>query len=136
VINATPRPLYLRERPGTHYTRGCLDPRAGLDSAENLAHTRIRSPDRPARKESLYRLSYPDLAPPLVPKKRMRGPILPLPKSSRRDIKPKRKAQLWLYHQEFVLNFYSQDRQNKGLLSACVKLSLQRAVQKSLFCAG
>ena len=26
--------------------------------AENLAHTWIRSPDRPARSESLYRLSY------------------------------------------------------------------------------
>jgi hypothetical protein len=28
-------------------------------SAENLASTGIRSPDRPARSESLYRLSYP-----------------------------------------------------------------------------
>jgi hypothetical protein len=28
-------------------------------AAENLAPTRIRSPDRPARSESLYRLSYP-----------------------------------------------------------------------------
>ena len=27
--------------------------------AENLAPTGIRSPDRPARSESLYRLSYP-----------------------------------------------------------------------------
>ena len=27
--------------------------------AENLAQTGIRSPDRPARSESLYRLSYP-----------------------------------------------------------------------------
>jgi hypothetical protein len=27
--------------------------------AENLAHTGIRSPDRPARSQSLYRLSYP-----------------------------------------------------------------------------
>jgi len=27
--------------------------------AENLAHTGIRSPDRPARRQSLYRLSYP-----------------------------------------------------------------------------
>ena len=26
--------------------------------AENLAHTGIRSPNRPARSESLYRLSY------------------------------------------------------------------------------
>ena len=28
-------------------------------SAENLAPTGIRSPDRPARSQSLYRLSYP-----------------------------------------------------------------------------
>jgi len=27
--------------------------------AENLVHTGIRSPDRPARSESLYRLRYP-----------------------------------------------------------------------------
>ena len=27
--------------------------------AENLAHTGIRSPDRPDRKQSLYRLTYP-----------------------------------------------------------------------------
>jgi hypothetical protein len=27
--------------------------------AENLAHTGIRSPDRPARSQSLYRMSYP-----------------------------------------------------------------------------
>jgi len=27
--------------------------------AENFTSTRIRSPDRPARSESLYRLSYP-----------------------------------------------------------------------------
>jgi hypothetical protein len=28
---------------------------------ENLARTGIRSPDRPARSQSLYRLSYPGL---------------------------------------------------------------------------
>jgi hypothetical protein len=27
--------------------------------AENLAHTGIRSPDRPVRSESIYQLSYP-----------------------------------------------------------------------------
>jgi hypothetical protein len=32
--------------------------RAGLEGAENLAPTEIRSPDRPARSESLYRQSY------------------------------------------------------------------------------
>jgi hypothetical protein len=35
-----------------------LGPRACL-GAENLAPTGIQSPDRPARSESLYRLSYP-----------------------------------------------------------------------------
>jgi hypothetical protein len=63
VVNATPRTLYLRERPGTHCIGGCVGTRAGRDGAENLAPTGIRSPDRPARSESLYRLSYP--GPPL-----------------------------------------------------------------------
>jgi hypothetical protein len=31
VVNATPRPLYPRERPGTHCVRGWLGPKAGLD---------------------------------------------------------------------------------------------------------
>jgi hypothetical protein len=35
-----------------------VGPRAGLDVAKNLAPTGIRSPDRPARSQSLYRLSY------------------------------------------------------------------------------
>ena len=34
-------------------------PGQGWTGAENLAPTGIRSPDRPARSESLYRLSYP-----------------------------------------------------------------------------
>ena len=37
--------------------------------AENLASTGIRSPDRPARSQSLYRLRYPALTPKLVNKK-------------------------------------------------------------------
>jgi hypothetical protein len=36
-----------------------MGPRAGLDGAENLVPTGIRSADRPARSESLYRMSYP-----------------------------------------------------------------------------
>jgi hypothetical protein len=36
-----------------------VGPRAGLDVCENLASTGIRSPDRPSRSQSLYRLSYP-----------------------------------------------------------------------------
>jgi hypothetical protein len=35
-----------------------MGPRTGLDCAENLTPTGIRSPDSPARSESLYRLSY------------------------------------------------------------------------------
>jgi len=31
VVNSTPRPLYLRERPGTHCTGSWEGPRAGLD---------------------------------------------------------------------------------------------------------
>jgi hypothetical protein len=58
VVSTTPRPLYPRERPGTHCTGGWVGPRAGLDFAKNLALTRIRSSDRPARSQSLYRLSY------------------------------------------------------------------------------
>jgi hypothetical protein len=50
--------LYLRERPGTHCIGGWVGPGLVCKSAENLAPTGIRSPDRPARSESLYRLSY------------------------------------------------------------------------------
>ena len=30
-VNVTPRPLYPRERPGTHYIGGWVGPKAGLD---------------------------------------------------------------------------------------------------------
>jgi hypothetical protein len=50
VANATPRPFYPRERPGTH----CGPVWTG---AENLAPTGIRSLDCPARSD--YRLRYP-----------------------------------------------------------------------------
>ena len=36
-----------------------MGPRQVWKGGENLARTEIRSPDRPARSESLYRLSYP-----------------------------------------------------------------------------
>jgi hypothetical protein len=54
MVNATPRPLYRRERPGTHCIGNWVGPRAGRTGVENLAPTGIRSPDRPARSESLY----------------------------------------------------------------------------------
>ena len=41
------------------FCRRLVGPRVGLDGRENLASTGIRSMDRPARSESLYRLSYP-----------------------------------------------------------------------------
>ena len=34
VVNATPRPLYPRERPGPHCTGGCVNSRAGLYGGE------------------------------------------------------------------------------------------------------
>ena len=36
-----------------------MEPSVGLDGAENLAPTSIRSQYRPARSELLFRLSYP-----------------------------------------------------------------------------
>jgi hypothetical protein len=55
VVSTTPRPLYPRERPGTHCTEGWVGPRVGLDVCEKSRPHR----DRPARSQSLYRLSYP-----------------------------------------------------------------------------
>jgi len=37
VVNATPRLLYPRERPGTHCIGGWVSHRADLDGCENLA---------------------------------------------------------------------------------------------------
>ena len=59
VINATLRLLYPRERPGTHCKEAGWASEPVWTGAENLAPTGIRSPERPARSESLYRLSYP-----------------------------------------------------------------------------
>ena len=58
VVSTTPRSLYRRERTGTHCTGGWVGPRVGLDGYGKCCPTGIRSPDRPARSESLYRLSY------------------------------------------------------------------------------
>jgi len=48
-----PTSLPPEKRAGAHVTAGRVDPRAGLYRCG------IRSPDRPARSESLYRLLYP-----------------------------------------------------------------------------
>ena len=45
-------------RPGTHCTGGWLGARSGLDRREKSHPTGIQSPDRPARNQSLHRLSY------------------------------------------------------------------------------
>jgi len=47
------------ERPGTHCTRGWVGLRVGLDRCGKSRPNGIRSPDRPARRQSLYRLRYP-----------------------------------------------------------------------------
>ena len=45
--------------PGTLRIGGLVGPKAGLDGCGKSRPTGIRSPDRPAYSESLYRLSYP-----------------------------------------------------------------------------
>jgi hypothetical protein len=48
--------------PGTHWTRGWVGPKASLDPEARgniLSLCEPRSPSRPARSQSLYRLSYP-----------------------------------------------------------------------------
>ena len=47
------------ERPGSHCIGGWVAPEPVRTGAEYLAPTAIRSPDRPARSESLYQLRYP-----------------------------------------------------------------------------
>ena len=59
MVNATPRPLYPRERdPVPIVQEAGWAPGPVRTGAENLSLTGIRSPDRPARSESLYLLSY------------------------------------------------------------------------------
>ena len=59
VVKATLRPFYPRERPGTNVIGRWWAPEPVWMGAEILASTGIRSPDHPARSESLYLLSYP-----------------------------------------------------------------------------
>ena len=55
-----PAALYPRERPGTHCTGVWVGPRAGLDRCgKSRPPPGIDPPDRPARSQSIYRLSYP-----------------------------------------------------------------------------
>jgi hypothetical protein len=65
VVSVTPRPRFTHgERtPGTHWTWGWVDLRAGLDAVARrkiLCLCRGSNPDRPARSQTLYWLSYCD----------------------------------------------------------------------------
>ena len=53
-----PAELYPRERPGTHLQEAGWVPGPVLTGGKSRSNG-IRSPDRPARSQSLYRLSYP-----------------------------------------------------------------------------
>ena len=55
-----PQSLYPRERQGTYCIGGWVGPQGRSGRVRKISpHTGIRSPDRPSRSESLYRLSYP-----------------------------------------------------------------------------
>jgi len=59
VVNSTPRPLYPRELSGTQFYWRLGGPHGRSERLrKTLPPTRIRSPDRPALSESLYRLRY------------------------------------------------------------------------------
>jgi hypothetical protein len=60
VVNATPQPLYPRKRdlvPMVHGTWWAPGP--VWTDVENFDPTGTRSPDRPTRSKSIYRLRYP-----------------------------------------------------------------------------
>ena len=60
VVNATPLAHYLWDRhPGSIVQEVEWFSRSVWKDAENLTPTGIRSPDRPAHSESLYRLRFP-----------------------------------------------------------------------------
>jgi hypothetical protein len=60
VLKATPRTLFSRERDPVNIVQEAgWAPRPVWTGAENLAPTGIRSPERPARNDFLYRLIYP-----------------------------------------------------------------------------
>jgi len=54
-----PAALAPGKRPGTHCIGGWVGPMAGLDGCGKSRLIGIRSPSRPVRSESLYRLSHP-----------------------------------------------------------------------------
>ena len=61
VVSATPRSLYPREKdPVPTVQEAGWAPEPVWTGADNLDPTGIPYPDRPARSESLYRLSCPN----------------------------------------------------------------------------
>ena len=59
-VSVTPRPLLTPGKdPVPIVQEAGWAPGPVWTGAENLAHIGIRSPDRPARSQSLYRLRYP-----------------------------------------------------------------------------
>ena len=59
-VSFTPRPLFTPGKdPVPIVQEAGWVPRPVWTGAENLAPSGIRSPDRPPRSQSLYRLSYP-----------------------------------------------------------------------------
>ena len=59
-VSVTPRPLFTPGKdPVPIVQEAWWAPGSVWTGAENLAPTGIRSPDRPARSQSLYRLRYP-----------------------------------------------------------------------------
>ena len=66
-VSITPRPLFTPGKdPVLIVQEVGWAPGPVWTCAEDLAPIGIRSPDRPARSQSLYRLSYPDAHTPLV----------------------------------------------------------------------
>ena len=58
-VSVTPRPHFTPEKdPAPIVQEAGWAPGPVWTGAENLTHTGIRSPDRPARSQSLYRLRY------------------------------------------------------------------------------
>ena len=55
---ARPGRLYPQERPGTHFTEGCVAP-GPIRLVENLVPTGIRFRTGHPEARSLYQLSYP-----------------------------------------------------------------------------
>ena len=56
VVSATPWPLYARKGPGAYCTGGWVGLSGGLDGYGKFCPTAVRTPDPPARSESLHQL--------------------------------------------------------------------------------